>query len=353
MTQAPPTPEITPADLPDSFYQFLAASPSTRGRHISKRQMAILAAALATQETLIYAISGRRGSGKSTLATHLCAQAHRAGVSVIHNGPLYFGELMPMAKIVQMPDELEGGILFIDEMQVYANAYRATAFSVQTISTMLQQARKRGLTVIWTSNDAERVAGPVMTQTDIVLYVKSPDRGATVYWQAVDYHGAWSPGSRKRFAPDRRRTINGALYQAFEVWPLFDTRWIADLMESVSLTKEAVQKEIGDKEALDDSYFIRQVLLELREAGSGGIAPGALAEYIHGNYQDPDGDPLRYAPRELGRIMAALGLTRGRTNTSAVYELAPGWLERKKKNYDPDDYADAPDPLAVPGGDEK
>ena len=144
-------------------------------------------------------VLGRRGSTKSGLAAYLVAEKYAAAlkrtapgdvcpVMVLHNGFLNFGNRITARQLIaameddDLWEEMVGGdgvkevLLVIDEIQEWFDPLRMQTLLQYRLSHLLQQTRKRAVSIIWTTQKPSMISRRLTDQTDYAIYVNSHQR---------------------------------------------------------------------------------------------------------------------------------------------------------------------------------
>lgn len=100
---------------------------------------------------LFTGIIGESGSGKSSLETAYLYDAYLKGVKVFANYQLYFPfTYMTFQEMIELPEEIEGGILGMDELQKGADSYEFFSKPSKKLTTFVSEFRKREFRGIYT-----------------------------------------------------------------------------------------------------------------------------------------------------------------------------------------------------------
>ncbi len=104
---------------------------------------------------LCVALTGPRGSGKSLLMTALAAAYAEQGYPLWSNLPISFdlkdkhyeSQPLDMSMLYSFAKELRGGLVLIDEINLWANSRKAMANANILLAGIFQMIRKRSLTL--------------------------------------------------------------------------------------------------------------------------------------------------------------------------------------------------------------
>lgn len=198
------------------------------------------------KRSLVIGFVGPRGSGKSVGAARLVALDFMLrGRSVwsnmdigftVANGDdmkLYKAKSLDKLDLVDLDEMYENGLIYVDEVNLMMEARRAMAHGNIMFSYILQQLRKRKLTIIWSAQSEMHCDDRLRFQTDI--YVTCEDISITKphcgvgelsSWKAHDYSGIV-----KGKAPHTSK--EAVFYEGVEWnkpwWNIFDTEQIQEV----------------------------------------------------------------------------------------------------------------------------
>lgn len=240
----------------------------------------------------IYGLFGKRGSGKTATMIWFLSQEAAVNKRGVWYWPkelnFKYGEYIEAADLFSLPPYLKNGAIGLDEMQVLANSTQAVSTRNQMLGVFLQQVRKRGINVYFTSNEPERIehsverhttyhfkctlfSDPRCTESDyarqyrrtcplcVEMYGENPpgkpvtDHGHHISscqdWvrlQAVDtnrQHGIdpWHKDGRKR--------RDFFVHNLRDVYGMYNTEGIADYAEVLSIDKKKIIDRHQDKKA--------------------------------------------------------------------------------------------------------
>ena len=196
--------------------------------------------------SLVIGYVGPRGSGKSVGATRLVILDFMLkGKKVWSNMEIAFnrrnnGHTVPM---VSLPldrlsmEELDkvytDGIIYVDEVNLMMEARRSMSQENLMFSYILQQLRKRRLTIIWSAQSEQHCDDRLRFQTDIIIScadisITNPrcEIGALSKWMAYDFSGIVKGKSH-------RNTKDMLFYEGIEsnkpFWNTYNTWEIQDV----------------------------------------------------------------------------------------------------------------------------
>lgn len=137
----------------------------------------------------VYAILGRRGSFKTCFAVRTCYLNQQRGKTIYSNINLNFPhERFTLDMLVTMPPQLQNTIVFIDEIQKWADAYKFFAKDSIALSNFVTQIRKLRVTLIFTTQFLRHTITRLRDQVDIIFIMKRVERGelSIAYVQELD-----------------------------------------------------------------------------------------------------------------------------------------------------------------------
>lgn len=161
------------------------------------------------KRSLIVGYLGGRGSGKSVGAARTVILDYMlAGKQVWSNMEIGFnllknGKRIPMVSkpldklsLVELDKVYSNGLIYIDEVNLLAEARRAMSQENLMFSYILQQLRKRRLTIIWSAQSELHCEDRLRFQTDIFIMCedisikkKNCGIGELSLWKAHDFSG--------------------------------------------------------------------------------------------------------------------------------------------------------------------
>lgn len=213
------------------------------------------------ERSLIIGFVGARGSGKSvgaarTVIMDYMLQGKRnvwsnmeIGFNLITNGqsiPMKSKSLERLG-LVELDEMYNDGLLYVDEVNLLAEARRSMSQSNLMFSYILQQLRKRRLSIIWSAQSEMHCDDRLRFQTDIFIMCEdvSISRpkcgiGELSLWKAHDFSGIVK-GKTPRNSED------AVFYRGVQWnkpwWNTFSTFEIQDVEMVLSSEKDVRQKE--------------------------------------------------------------------------------------------------------------
>jgi len=120
----------------------------------------------------IIGIVAARGSGKTLTMTVLASAYASAGMNVYANYNLYGipYEHIEFNDIVDYPEYIHDGVIFIDEAHIGTDAYAFFSKRVKGITKFSTQTRKRHLIFIYSTQVFTQVAKRLRDLTDYIIY---------------------------------------------------------------------------------------------------------------------------------------------------------------------------------------
>lgn len=224
--------------------------------------------------SLIIGFVGARGSGKSVGAARMVIMDYmlRGKKNVWSNMEIGFnlirnGQTIPMkAKslerlgLVELDEMYSNGLLYVDEVNLLAEARRSMSQSNLMFSYILQQLRKRRLSIIWSAQSELHCDDRLRFQTDIFIMCEdvSISRpkcgiGELSSWKAYDFSGIVK-GKTPRNSDD------AVFYRGVQWnkpwWNTFSTFEIQDI-EIKTRQEKNTAKEEAAKTAADIAEYMR------------------------------------------------------------------------------------------------
>lgn len=307
-------------------------------------------------------ILGRRGSTKSGLAAYLAAEKVRAATKklkpgekptlvVLHNGFLRFGTQISARQLIsamendQLWDEMVGGdhitevLLCIDEIQEWFDPLRTQSLLQYKLSHLLQQTRKRSVSIIWTTQKPSMISRRLTDQTDYAIYVNAHQR-------------PWRPKrakkprffNEKRFAPrckarrshpnctkfPKQHTVNikivaqdnspveagltvyGKLHCVQRFYGLWDSEKVISATETLEMNAATMKAERQFEEMVAAGIVINELVAE----GKDRIVSAEFATELAVRAG------IVKEATQAGKTLGAWGQQQKRTNTARFYVLS-------------------------------
>jgi len=161
------------------------------------------------KRSLIIGFVGPRGSGKSVGAARTVILDYmlrgkkvwsnmEIGFNLISDGQILPVKSQPLEKLslVELDKLYSNGVIYVDEVNLLAEARRAMSNENLMFSYILQQLRKRRLSIIWSAQSENHCDDRLRWQTDIFILcedvsINRPkcDIGAYSRWRAHDFSG--------------------------------------------------------------------------------------------------------------------------------------------------------------------
>lgn len=221
--------------------------------------------------SLVIGFVGPRGSGKSVGAARmvildymLCGQKvwsnMEIGFNLIHNGKAAPMISQPLDRLsMQELDSLySNGIIYVDEVNLMMEARRAMSHENLMFSYILQQLRKRRLTIIWSAQSEMHCDDRLRFQSDIIIScsdisINHPncEIGALSAWKAYDFSGIVKGKSHSN-------TKDMLFYQGVEsnkpFWNTYSTWEIQDVSVPARQDEKQVEAERIATEIAEEMY---------------------------------------------------------------------------------------------------
>lgn len=168
------------------------------------------------QEKVI-AIVGKRGSCKSLLAVYYMKGYYDIGRTIYSNIWLSFDfKPLTMDMIRELPDELKGSVILIDEVDKWADAYKFFTKDSVALSTLATQLRKLKITLIITLQDLRDTIIRLRRQVDYIVQMERASKiDGIAYATVLDAGAAEGRDFVKQFLFDGRKYFD--MYDTNEV----------------------------------------------------------------------------------------------------------------------------------------
>lgn len=138
----------------------------------------------------ITCVLGQRGSGKTLFMTYLAHQYHKEGKKIYSNFTLkdipYHA--ITFEKLASLPDELTDAVVFLDEIQIGADAYEVFKRSNKMITVFATQLRKRHITLYYSTQVFKMVTKRLRLQTNYIITFDSNTIPGFVNGQIYQYN---------------------------------------------------------------------------------------------------------------------------------------------------------------------
>jgi len=138
----------------------------------------------------ITCVLGQRGSGKTLFMTYLAHQYHKEGKKIYSNFTLKDIQYNPITfeKLASLPDELTDAVVFLDEIQIGADAYEVFKRSNKMITVFATQLRKRHITLYYSTQVFKMVTKRLRLQTNYIITFDHNTTPGIVKGQIYEYN---------------------------------------------------------------------------------------------------------------------------------------------------------------------
>ena len=123
---------------------------------------------------MIIGFYGRRGKGKTLSATRLIKAYKEEGYKVFTNTPFKFEhEIITKQMLIDYYNtdtNFDKAIFFLDEAHMFLDSRRGTSGLSLIITYFVLQTRKRGVKLIYTTQDKDQVDKRLRQQTEVDVY---------------------------------------------------------------------------------------------------------------------------------------------------------------------------------------
>jgi len=231
-----------------------------------------------SKRTVIIGFVGPRGSGKSVGADRLVITDFmlkgktvwsnmKIEFYLVMNGSLVHMESKPLDRLslVDLDKVYRDGLIYVDEVNLMMEARRAMSQENVNFSYILQQLRKRRLTIIWSAQSEMHCDDRLRFQTDIFIMcqdvsINHPHCGVGELssWKAHDFSGMVT-------GKNPRNSKDAVFYEGVQWnkpwWNTFDT---FEIQDKVTINAKEQQKMSLKKEA---ENYATEMKTYLREEG--------------------------------------------------------------------------------------
>lgn len=257
---------------------------------------------------------GGRGMGKSVAAVADAAMAYKAGISVIHNGAMFFGEELDLDRM--MDNGYSQCLIVLDELEEYLNNLRTSSTVQVDLISMLIQMRHQDVEILATTQHAKEINGRFKTRTDLRYLCISRDEGRSV-WQAIT-PAPWDEDNKNFGKPQRKRVLKNA----WRFWNFYDTkRFVAVGANRASASELRARDQLRATKQIW-GYVVARAL-------DNADAVGATEIQYALDAQQP---PLNLTSQKISRVlgdfvMYGLSLSKFQRNGRNVWAIPAGLAE--------------------------
>ena len=287
-------------------------------------------------DSRVMGLFGDRGSGKSACMAHIGNMKRRAGKNIFYYPPAYglnIGEPMSPSELAQVPDKLNNAVVLIDEIQELLSKYKQNTIASAQLMSFFRQVRKRGVDVVFTSNDPSNINKHVADQTDFyyrLILKKDPRCHGLGMHIPAEYPGdprecqdmviGSAYDAQGRYSDNNHMPLfNTIITHIHRYYHLYDTTSIADPADLLTINKHSLIKNkmyesVGMPRAQLEEK-ITGVIVNLVNNGFEKIIPGKFAKTLQREQK------LTIEPRLLGSMLQEMGLEKNRGPKSVIYTL--------------------------------
>lgn len=121
---------------------------------------------------MIILYKGARGRGKTLTMVKDGYKYHQNGWKVLRNFHATFGKKIENEEILQLAKDskITNCVLMIDEIQIFFDSRRAMKKENINFSNFIQQIRKRGITILCTTQFSNTIDTRLRQHVDIIVY---------------------------------------------------------------------------------------------------------------------------------------------------------------------------------------
>jgi hypothetical protein len=190
-------------------------------------------------DKMIVLYTGRRGAGKTLTMVKDGYKYKLSGYKIYSNIELDFTEYMENEQILDIQKtEIRDAILIIDEIQLLLDSRRSARKGNLDFSYFIQQIRKRNIIILCTTQFSGTVDLRLRQHVDIVA---RPKYDKDLHVCEVSYIDMTALNDNM-FMNDTDFTIPAItiVYDAENIFPLYDTNRIQKMKEKVKINKKGV-----------------------------------------------------------------------------------------------------------------
>lgn len=284
--------------------------------------------------------TGPRGGGKSLeMAYIVCRDSLIRGRPVwsnipIHielrldNGEVVTAESLPLdvKSFFSLAEDLKGGLVCIDELELYAEARRSQSNKNLLLNYIIMQTRKRALSFFYTIQQPQWADNRLQFMSDIMVrsrdiaftpwgFDKNIQRGQYFSMVVEDWSGMLT-GYRYH---ETGYTQTFCLW-GVPVWGTYNSYDVVDVFDAISpvdLNLNRMRISTGPAETMDAAEKINDRLAALRLSGFSEIKDSDLWDALQVEKKDR---------RQVGGILKTLGVTKRQKYDGAYYYQLPKYV---------------------------
>lgn len=298
---------------------------------------------------------GGKGSGKSLMAAIIAE-----GTRVRENRRVFFwpasykfhaGQPIELETLYTMDSndthEYDNTIFLIDEFQRFFSKYASSTYRNQTTASFLQQVRKRGIYLFYTTNEPTALDESAPNQTDLHFWCLKhlidkrcklfryhlKDCHDSVVYRLVDTTGKFGPSFQHW---DKKRRGTFIMRRVIRFYRLYNTYASVSALEIAQMTKDKVMGAYENRNASMTQEQLENMLLDriiphcVKGLGWKTIYPKQFAEYLETLEEEipgPDGETItqnmgiKVSAKMLGGALRNIGLRTKRSSAGMQFEL--------------------------------
>jgi len=136
----------------------------------------------------IVAIIGDRGAGKTLTMRALAENYKKEGLNIYANFTMSDIDYtrIEFDDIVDFPEYLENGVIFLDEGHIGMDAYNFFSRKVKDSTKFMTQTRKRKLTIYFSTQIFSQVARRLRLLTNYIMECRETDTAGLIYISIFD-----------------------------------------------------------------------------------------------------------------------------------------------------------------------
>jgi len=229
-------------------------------------------------DSYIIALTGPRGGIKSGTLAYCAMKFLASGLPVFTNQPVKFNivrrngekELLESQdldfdKLFTHSSDYHGGLVAIDEYQLYDRSGRAMTTQHLVLMGQWEQIRKLDMSFYYVAKRIELVPGDIAWETDIEINCADitpyPKSGEVCLWSIKDLSGLWT---RHMFDPKHPVIYKQRFYHR-AIWGAYQTKLNYDFFDAMRGVKMDLQKRVisdgSGKNDLDLPSIARKALV--------------------------------------------------------------------------------------------
>lgn len=167
----------------------------------------------------IFCVLGDRGAGKTCFMTRQAKHYADEGMKIFSNYHLIGIDYQPIsfAQLAILPDYLENAVVFLDEIQIGADAYEIFKRSNKAITKFATQLRKRKITLYYSTQVFTMATKRLRQQTNFIIESHVTQTEGLFRIMVFDKN-----------LPPKQQFINEFIFDGRPYFPMYDTDEVID-----------------------------------------------------------------------------------------------------------------------------